>query len=167
MEGLKKSNSRERIAVDTGRYGRIANELCMKHADSIYESKNSFPPVPELNEKLQVLPSALLASFWGHGITRGPIEKHVAAVLSVIENSAITGDMGSLAQSGYIDAYTHGSFLVILNQKDVADFRAKSSEQRRAFLIELVDKDGSIKRAMPFKPLAVVSNTHTDVLSLI
>jgi hypothetical protein len=165
MEEIQKPKSRERVLIDSERYNRTAHELYLKHSDSIYDTKNTFPPVYELRDKLKKLSPELLATFWGHGITRGTVEQQIAAVLSVIENSAISGDIGRLAGSGYIDAYTHGCFLVILDPIVIAEYFAKTSAQRRRdTIVELVNQDGSIKRAMLLKPLAIVTNTHTDSL---
>lgn len=164
MNEIEKPKSLDRIVVDTDRYATTAHELYLKHSDDIYESKTAFPPVYELHDKLKKLSPELLATFWGHGITRGTTEEQIAAVLSVIENSATSGDMGRLAQSGHIDAYTHGCFLVIFDPIVMREFEAKSSAQRRDSIVELVNHDKSINRAMLLKPLAVVTNTHIDSL---
>lgn len=164
MQEIEKPKSLDRSVVDTDRYATTAHELYSIHSDAIYESKTAFPPVYELRDKLKKLSPELLATFWGHGITRGTVEQQIAAVLSVIENSAISGDIGRLAKSGHIDAYTHGCFLVIFDPIVMREFEAKSSAQRRDSIVELVNQDQSIKRAMLLKPLAVVTNTHIDSL---
>ena len=164
MEEIQKPTSRERVLIDSERYDRTAHELYLKHSDSIYDTKNTFPPVYELRDKLKKLSRERLGTFWGHGISRGTVEQQIAAALSVIENSAISGDIGRLAESGHIDAYTHGCFLIILDPIVTAEYFTKTAAQRRDSIVELVNQDGSIKRAMLLKPLAVVTNAHIDSL---
>ncbi len=165
MENFDSRRPRERIRVNTESYRSMAHELCVKHADEIYDAKMAFPPLPELGRKLSSLPPGTLDKVWGHGILRGTHEQQVAAALSIIENSAIAGDVAPIARSGHIDAYTHGiTFLVVLDPKDSEAYLDKTAAERRDSKIELIDQDGGVRPALYFKPIAIISNSHFDSL---
>jgi len=89
----------------------------------------------------------------------------VAAVLSIIENSAIVGDIASIARSGYIDAYTHGiTFLVVFDPKNTEAYWTKTVSERRASVVKMVNQVGGIRPAMHLTPLAIIANSHLDSL---
>ncbi len=156
--------SNERIVIDTEKYNKIATRLYEEHWEEIYKIKVSLPSPEDIAEELRKLPENILRKYYGHGVTRGDDKNQIASVLSLIENSAIQGDVGELGGSPYISAYNTGGFLVILDTNDYLTFISKSREEKANSRLKLVDVDGKEKFALKFKPLAVVCNSHMDSL---
>lgn len=68
---------------------------------------------------LKKVPDEVAEQFVGHGITKtsGVIDKptlgQLAAVLNIMANQVVKGDWGAVRNSGYINAYDSGPFLIL------------------------------------------------------
>lgn len=69
-----------------------------------------------IDHYLREIPKETLEHYYGHGITRGRDLEWLTAALNILANESVRGDTSKLAGSGFIDAYTDGSFLAILEK---------------------------------------------------
>lgn len=99
----------------------IAKELYAQYekvlTENLFESGRTGQNL-EIQNVLEKIPSETLHNYWGHGITKGQLEDHLAAAISILANKALKGSWAPLAASGYVDAYQKGSFLVISHRND-------------------------------------------------
>ena len=65
---------------------------------------------------LRDVPKEILENYYGHGITRGRDLEWLTAALNILSNVGIRGDVSKLAGSGFIDAYSDGAFLAVLEK---------------------------------------------------
>lgn len=66
---------------------------------------------------IRALSPEILCEYTGHGVTRNSEMEQLAAALNISENKCIRGWQGLLAKSEFINAYTHGNFLIISKYK--------------------------------------------------
>lgn len=154
----------EQVFVDNEKYRKLAHEFYQAHLQEIIEVLNQrdpMHPAPTIQDGLNKIDPEILSGYMGHGITRGDDETQIAAVMSTVENGAIIGDVGRLAKSGYIDAYSHGGFLVIFSKVDTQ----KTFKERKLSRLEIISKDGDIRYALKITPLAVVCSDELSPLA--
>ena len=102
--------------------------------------RDGFKDYPNLIEHfLKLVPDDIAEKFVGHGITKtsGVIENptigQLAAVLNIMANQIVKGDWGAVRNSGYIDAYDSGPFLILSKKgKGLGLKRIPDSEGRYA-----------------------------------
>ena len=95
----------------------IVKQLLQNHNEELI--KASFNPNAEraIDDNLQRVSIEVLQQYWGHGITRGNEETQLAALIDILTNNRIQGYTGKLGgNGGGYNAYTHGSFLVVLDK---------------------------------------------------
>lgn len=158
----------EQVFVDNEKYRKLAHELYQAHLQEIIEVENQndpMHPAPTIQDGLKKINPEILSGYMGHGITRGNDENQIASIINILENSAVTGDIGTLAKSGYIDAYSHGGFLVIFSKSDTQAYLKKTSEERKYSRLEVVSKDNDTRYALKFVPLAVVCSDRLSPLA--
>jgi hypothetical protein len=115
--------------VSTEESKKIAQELLSKYESEI--SAQAYKDINGWNQSfvteqyqnaieyyMREIPKETLEHYYGHGITRGRDLEWLTAALNVLSNEGVRGDVSKLVGSGFIDAYTHGSFLVILKKDD-------------------------------------------------
>ncbi|MBP7842786.1 hypothetical protein KA017_02160 [Candidatus Woesebacteria bacterium] len=88
--------------------GKQANRLFSGEVEGVYSPNDWFSFI--LGEKCNV---ADLARFSAHGITKGKEEIQLQALLAILTTQEIKGDWAPMSGSGYANAYTHGSFILI------------------------------------------------------
>ena len=134
---MEQFHSEKIVDIDSCR--KEAEELYAEFKDQI-ESQIDQPvdgvrqmgePYPNLIEHyLESVPADIQSHFWAHGITRGDKLNKLTALISVLRNNAIVGDSARLRNSGFQDAWTHGSFLII-SKKDTNLTLGETFEERR------------------------------------
>jgi hypothetical protein len=158
----------EQVFIDNEKYRKLAHELYQAHLQEIIEVENQYDPthpIPTIQEGLNKIDPEVLSSYMGHGITRGNDETQIASVINIMENNAVRGGIGALAKSGYIDAYSHGGFLVIFSKSDTQAYSKKTFEEKKCSRLEVVSKDGDTGYALKFTPLAVVCSGQLSPLA--
>lgn len=96
-----------------------ARSLIEKYKDKLVEDYDAWDAdgVNAGNESIRKfarqIPNEILHRYHGHGIVRSSEEQQLAALINICTNKCIVGEAGLMADSGYIDGYTHGDYLII------------------------------------------------------
>lgn len=147
---------------------KIAEDLYVRYQDKLLENRNK--PIDGnkwwyatgrgvIEDHLQQFTPEVLSHYWGHGITRGNEIDHLAAAVSILANKAIKGSTAPLYHSGYVDAYTDGSFLVISHK---GDHLVERDQDKKPSFTSLGENrsTGEEVRAVKINPGAFVVNAN-------
>ncbi len=162
------TSNKESIVISQENCRREAQELLNKHQAEIISNigqevdgvKPFGEPYPNLlEENLRSIPPEILSRYWSHGITRRDDLDQLTAGISILHNSFIKGDTARLANSGHIDAYPDGSFLLV-SKKDKSLIPGETFEDRKAQRVILGERsDGSPDAAIKVEIGALIVNT--------
>lgn len=145
-----------RIADDL--YARYRKELLENHNKPIDGNKWWYATGKGvIEDHIRQFTPEVLNHYWGHGITKGNEIDHLAAAISILANDAMRGSAAPLYHSGYVDAYTDGSFLIISHKGDQLIKRDENKRPQFVFLGEN-KSTGEGAKAIKINPGAFVVN---------
>lgn len=159
-------NQNEKPVIGEQECRRITEDLYARYQKELLENHNK--PVDGnkwwyatgkgvIEDHLRQFTPEVLNHYWGHGVTKGNEIDHLAAAISILANSAIRGSTAPLYNSGYVDAYTDGSFLVISHK---GDHLIERDENKKPSFVSLGENKstGEEIRAIKINPGAFVVN---------
>lgn len=117
----------------------------------------------QIDAALKQFSPELLHEFWGHGITKGQKIDKIASLIGVLKTHAIKGDTAPLANSGHLNAYTDGAFLLISRKgKGLIEYE---SDSRTPVFVDLGEEVSSgSRKGVKVSIGAVVANGHYEPL---
>lgn len=139
-------------------YRKIALSLLGKHKDEIQLDYTT--QIDGIGRELKNYDRGLLRRYHGHGITKGYDFTQVMACLCLLDTHTMLGSTGRLKDSGYVDAYTSGGFLV-LSRKDRELVESDKNGESR--LVNLVNGTQTL-HGLKINPGALIVNTRFDCL---
>lgn len=146
----------EEIHIDHEKYRTLAHTLYNDHKSDIEnQAANRFHNT-KIDSALRQFPKEILQHYWGHGVTRGSIEMQIASALKIIEHRVMIGDAAPLKNSGYANAYTNGSLLVLSRKGGMS--LIKGLEQRMPERVKINTEQEGTAVGLRIDPGAFVLN---------
>lgn len=157
----------ERPVMSEQECRRIAEDLYARYQRELLENRSR--PVDGnkwwyasgqgvIEDHLQQFPPEVLNHYWGHGVTKGSELDHLTAAISILANGAIRGSTAPLRSSGYVDAYTNGSFFVI--SRKGGQLIERGDDRMPLFVAVKGDESTPETRAIKINPGAVIVNAQ-------
>lgn len=143
-----------------------------KEMDGVREAKD-YPNL--IRHFLKQIPDDIAEQFMGHGITKtsgvieNPTPGQLAALLNIMANHAIKGDWGEIRNSGYINAYDSGPFLILskkgknLGLKRILDSEGKDRGWEQNEIGPLVDIGAVVVNAQFYPMVERLRDLFPDI----